>query len=74
MKNRLKALRGERGLTLRGLARAAGLNLTLVWELECDLRDPTPEQREKICVALQATNRQLWTAPRVPVEGRSTAA
>jgi hypothetical protein len=65
MKNRLKTVRVERAVTLRQLARATDIKLTLLWELENDLRDPTREQREAICRALQVTDRQAWSAPRL---------
>lgn len=65
MRNRLKSVRIERGVTLRQLARATGIKLTLLWELENDHRNPTKEQREVICRALQVADRQAWRAPRL---------
>jgi transcriptional regulator with XRE-family HTH domain len=61
---RVRELRRDRGLTLKGLGREAGLSHPFLSQLERGLARPSMSSVERIARALDVPVRTLWTAPR----------
>jgi transcriptional regulator with XRE-family HTH domain len=60
----VRALRHERGLTLKGLGRRAGLSHPFLSQLERGLARPSVSSVERIANALDVSVGTLWSAPR----------
>src|SRR5438876_812054 len=68
---RVRSLRHERGLTLKGLGALAGLSHPFLSQLERGLARPSIGSAERIARALQIPVGELWGAPpRPPAETR----
>jgi transcriptional regulator with XRE-family HTH domain len=61
---RVRELRRDRGLTLKGLGREAGLSHPFLSQLERGLARPSVTSVERIARALEVPVSTLWTAPR----------
>jgi transcriptional regulator with XRE-family HTH domain len=61
---RVRELRRERGMTLKGLGRAAGLSHPFLSQLERGLARPSVTSVERIARALEVPVGTLWTTPR----------
>jgi transcriptional regulator with XRE-family HTH domain len=61
---RVRALRRQRGLTLKALGRRAGLSHPFLSQLERGLAWPSVRSVERIARALDVSVGALWTAPR----------
>jgi transcriptional regulator with XRE-family HTH domain len=61
---RVRALRRERGLTLKGLGRLAGLSHPFLSQVERGLARPSVGSVERIAAALDVTVAHLWAPPR----------
>jgi transcriptional regulator with XRE-family HTH domain len=61
---RVRELRRDRGLTLKGLGREAGLSHPFLSQLERGLARPSVTSVERIARALAVPVSTLWTAPR----------
>ena len=61
---RVRALRRERGLTLKGLGRLAGLSHPFLSQVERGLARPSVSSVERIAAALDVPVARLWTPPR----------
>lgn len=61
---RVRALRQERGLTLKDLGRSAGLSHPFLSQLERGLARPSVGSAERIAEALDVPVGALWAAPR----------
>jgi transcriptional regulator with XRE-family HTH domain len=64
---RVRELRRDRGLTLKGLGREAGLSHPFLSQLERGLARPSVTSVERIARALEVPVSTLWTAPRQEV-------
>jgi transcriptional regulator with XRE-family HTH domain len=62
---RVRALRRERGLTLKGLGRLAGLSHPFLSQVERGLARPSVGSVERIAAALDVSVARLWAPPRV---------
>ncbi len=60
----MRTLRRERGLTLKGLGRLAGLSHPFLSQVERGLARPSVGSVERIAAALDVSVAQLWTPPR----------
>lgn len=60
---RVRALRHERGLTLKGLGRRAGLSHPFLSQVERGLARPSVGSVERIAAALDVSVARLWEAP-----------
>jgi transcriptional regulator with XRE-family HTH domain len=61
---RVRALRRERGLTLKGLGRLAGLSHPFLSQVERGLARPSVGSIERIAAALDVSVAQLWAPAR----------
>jgi len=61
---RVRALRRERGLTLKGLGALAGLSHPFLSQVERGLARPSVGSVERIAAALDVSVARLWTPPR----------
>ena len=61
---RVRSLRRERGLTLKGLGRLAGLSHPFLSQVERGLARPSVGSVERIAAALDVSVAQLWSPPR----------
>ena len=61
---RVRTLRRERGLTLKGLGRLAGLSHPFLSQVERGLARPSVSSVERIAAALDVSVAQLWSPPR----------
>lgn len=61
---RVRALRRERGLTLKGLGRLAGLSHPFLSQVERGLARPSITSVERIAAALDVSVARLWSPPR----------
>ena len=61
---RVRALRRERGLTLKGLGRLAGLSHPFLSQVERGLARPSVTSVERIAAALDVSVARLWAPPR----------
>jgi transcriptional regulator with XRE-family HTH domain len=61
---RVRALRRERGLTLKGLGRLAGLSHPFLSQVERGLARPSVSSVERIAAALDVSVARLWAPPR----------
>ena len=61
---RVRSLRRERGLTLKGLGRLAGLSHPFLSQVERGLARPSVGSVERIAAALDVSVAQLWAPPR----------
>jgi transcriptional regulator with XRE-family HTH domain len=61
---RVRALRRERGLTLKGLGRLAGLSHPFLSQVERGLANPSLGSVERIAAALDVSVAHLWAPPR----------
>src|SRR3954468_7794042 len=61
---RVRALRRERGLTLKGLGRRAGLSHPFLSQVERGLARPSVGSVERIAAALDVSVAHLWAPPR----------
>lgn len=61
---RVRSLRRERGLTLKGLGRLAGLSHPFLSQVERGLAQPSVGSIERIAAALDVSVAHLWTPPR----------
>ena len=61
---RVRALRRERGLTLKGLGRLAGLSHPFLSQVERGLARPSVGSVERIAAALDVSVARLWSPPR----------
>lgn len=61
---RVRALRRERGLTLKGLGRLAGLSHPFLSQVERGLARPSIGSVERIAAALDVSVASLWSPPR----------
>jgi transcriptional regulator with XRE-family HTH domain len=61
---RVRALRRERGLTLKGLGRLAGLSHPFLSQVERGLARPSVGSVERIAAALDVSVAHLWAPPR----------
>lgn len=61
---RVRALRLERGLTLKGLGRLAGLSHPFLSQVERGLARPSVSSVERIAAALDVSVARLWAPPR----------
>src|SRR3954469_7225812 len=61
---RVRSLRRERGLTLKGLGRLAGLSHPFLSQVERGLARPSVGSVERIAAALDVTVAHLWAPPR----------
>ena len=61
---RVRALRRERGLTLKGLGRLAGLSHPFLSQVERGLARPSVSSVERIAAALDVSVAQLWAPAR----------
>jgi transcriptional regulator with XRE-family HTH domain len=61
---RVRALRRERGLTLKGLGRLAGLSHPFLSQVERGLARPSVSSVERIAAALDVSVARLWSPPR----------
>ena len=61
---RVRALRRERGLTLKGLGRLAGLSHPFLSQVERGLARPSVGSVERIAAALDVSVARLWAPPR----------
>jgi transcriptional regulator with XRE-family HTH domain len=61
---RVRALRRERGLTLKGLGRLAGLSHPFLSQVERGLARPSVGSVERIAAALDVSVAHLWSPPR----------
>jgi transcriptional regulator with XRE-family HTH domain len=62
---RVRALRRERGMTLKGLGRIAGLSHPFLSQLERGLARPSVGSVERIAAALDVSVARLWSPSRV---------
>jgi transcriptional regulator with XRE-family HTH domain len=62
--SRVRALRRERGLTLKGLGRLAGLSHPFLSQVERGLAKPSVSSVERIAAALDVSVAHLWAPPR----------
>jgi transcriptional regulator with XRE-family HTH domain len=62
---RVRALRRERGLTLKGLGKKAGLSHPFLSQVERGLARPSVGSVERIAAALDVSVARLWSPPRV---------
>jgi transcriptional regulator with XRE-family HTH domain len=62
---RVRALRRERGLTLKGLGKKAGLSHPFLSQVERGLARPSVSSVERIAAALDVSVARLWSPPRV---------
>jgi DNA-binding XRE family transcriptional regulator len=62
--SRVRALRRERGLTLKGLGRLAGLSHPFLSQVERGLARPSVSSVERIAAALDVSVARLWAPPR----------
>ena len=60
----MRTLRRERGLTLKGLGRLAGLSHPFLSQVERGLARPSVGSVERIAAALDVSVAHLWTQPR----------
>jgi transcriptional regulator with XRE-family HTH domain len=60
----VRALRRERGLTLKGLGRLAGLSHPFLSQVERGLARPSVSSVERIAAALEVSVARLWSPPR----------
>ena len=70
---RVRALRRERGLTLKGLGEQAGLSHPFLSQVERGLARPSVGSVERIAAALDVSVARLWSPPRVGDDGRDRA-
>ena len=61
---RVRSLRRERGLTLKGLGRLAGLSHPFLSQVERGLARPSVGSVERIAAALDVSVARLWSPPR----------
>ena len=61
---RVRTLRRERGLTLKGLGRLAGLSHPFLSQVERGLARPSVSSVERIAAALDVSVAHLWSPPR----------
>ena len=61
---RVRALRRERGLTLKALGRLAGLSHPFLSQVERGLARPSVTSVERIAAALDVSVARLWSPPR----------
>lgn len=61
---RVRSLRRERGLTLKGLGRLAGLSHPFLSQVERGLAQPSVGSIERIAAALDVSVAHLWAPPR----------
>ena len=61
---RVRALRRERGLTLKGLGRLAGLSHPFLSQVERGLARPSVTSVERIAAALDVSVARLWSPSR----------
>jgi transcriptional regulator with XRE-family HTH domain len=61
---RVRTLRRERGLTLKGLGRLAGLSHPFLSQVERGLASPSVSSVERIAAALDVPVAHLWSPPR----------
>jgi transcriptional regulator with XRE-family HTH domain len=61
---RVRSLRRERGLTLKGLGRLAGLSHPFLSQVERGLARPSVSSVERIAAALDVSVARLWAPPR----------
>lgn len=61
---RVRTLRRERGLTLKGLGRLAGLSHPFLSQVERGLAKPSVSSVERIAAALDVPVAHLWAPPR----------
>jgi len=61
---RVRSLRRERGLTLKGLGRLAGLSHPFLSQVERGLARPSVGSVERIAAALDVSVAHLWAPPR----------
>jgi transcriptional regulator with XRE-family HTH domain len=61
---RVRTLRRERGLTLKGLGRLAGLSHPFLSQVERGLARPSVGSIERIAAALDVSVARLWSPPR----------
>jgi transcriptional regulator with XRE-family HTH domain len=61
---RVRTLRRERGLTLKGLGRLAGLSHPFLSQVERGLARPSVSSVERIAAALDVSVARLWSPPR----------
>lgn len=61
---RVRALRRERGLTLKGLGSLAGLSHPFLSQVERGLARPSVSSVERIAAALDVSVARLWAPPR----------
>jgi transcriptional regulator with XRE-family HTH domain len=61
---RVRTLRRERGLTLKGLGRLAGLSHPFLSQVERGLAKPSMSSIERIAAALDVSVAHLWSPPR----------
>jgi transcriptional regulator with XRE-family HTH domain len=61
---RVRALRRQRGLTLKGLGRLAGLSHPFLSQVERGLARPSVGSVERIAAALNVSVARLWSPPR----------
>ena len=61
---RVRTLRRERGLTLKGLGRLAGLSHPFLSQVERGLAKPSVSSVERIAAALDVSVAHLWAPPR----------
>ena len=71
---RVRTLRRERGLTLKGLGRLAGLSHPFLSQVERGLARPSVGSVERIAAALDVSVAQLWSPPRSGERSTSSAA
>ena len=62
---RVRALRRERGLTLKGLGKKAGLSHPFLSQVERGLARPSVPSVERIAAALEVSVARLWSPSRV---------
>ena len=62
---RVRALRRERGLTLKGLGKKAGLSHPFLSQVERGLARPSVSSVERIAAALDVSVARLWSPSRV---------
>jgi transcriptional regulator with XRE-family HTH domain len=62
---RVRALRRERGLTLKGLGKRAGLSHPFLSQVERGLARPSVSSVERIAAALEVSVARLWSPARV---------
>ena len=70
----MRTLRRERGLTLKGLGRLAGLSHPFLSQVERGLARPSVGSVERIAAALDVSVAHLWTPPRHGDADRSCVA